>query len=166
VTALPTGWAVAPLTDIITIYDSKRIPLNKAHRAAMPGSIPYYGANGLVDHVRDYIFDGDYVLLAEGGGYFDEPARGVAYEVLGRFWVNNHAHILKPADGIQTRFLRHLLNATDWMPYVSGTTRLKLPQAGMQRAMVWVPPLAEQRRIVAKVDGLFASSYRARHELD
>jgi type I restriction enzyme, S subunit len=89
-------WTTAPLLKAIELHDSRRIPLNASERAKRKGSYPYYGANGLVDHVDDYIFDGDYVLLAEDGGNFDKPERGVAYEVSGKFWVNNHAHILKP----------------------------------------------------------------------
>jgi type I restriction enzyme S subunit len=112
------------------------VPLNATQRAAMQGPYAYFGANGLVDHVNDYLFEGDYVLLAEDGGYFDDPVRGVAYEASGKFWVNNHAHILGPLGGISAKFLRQLLNAIDWMPYVGGTTRLKLTQGGLQQAIV------------------------------
>jgi type I restriction enzyme S subunit len=72
----------------------------------MRGKYPYYGANGLVDHVNKYLFDGDYTLLAEDGGYFDDPKRGVAYDVSGKFWVNNHAHILEPLAGDETKVAR------------------------------------------------------------
>jgi type I restriction enzyme S subunit len=132
----------------------------------MRGDYPYYGANGLVDHVNDFLFDGEYTLLAKDGGYFDEPKRGVAYEVTGRFWVNNHAHILEPLGGVSSRFLRHALNAFNWMPYVGGTTRLKLTQGGLQQAQIALPPLPEQRRIVTKLDSLSAKSRRARDNLD
>jgi type I restriction enzyme S subunit len=119
-----------------------------------------------VDHINDFRFDGHYVLLAEDGGYFDEPARGVAYEASGKFWVNNHAHILEPLGGIPVSFLRYALNAIDWMPHVSGTTRLKLTQAGLQKVAFPVPPLNEQRRIVAKIDSLAGKSKRVREQLD
>ncbi|MCG4273258.1 restriction endonuclease subunit S [Acetobacter senegalensis] len=163
---LPRGWEKVSVTEIVALHDSRRVPLNATQRAEMRGPIPYYGANGLVDHVNDYLFDGEYVLLAEDGGYFDDPRRGVAYEVSGKFWVNNHAHILEPLGGIQTRFVRYQLNAMNWLPYVGGSTRLKLTQGGLQQALVPVPPLAEQRRIVAKIDSLTGKSRRARDHLD
>ena len=131
----------------------------------MPGSYPYYGANGQVDTVGDYLFDGDYILLAEDGGYFDDPRRGVAYRAGGKFWVNNHAHILKSEGEVLDSYLCPVLNSLDWMQFVSGTTRLKLTQGGMQRVRVPVPPLAEQRRIVAKLGALTARLSRVRTEM-
>lgn len=163
---LPAGWIEAAVTDIAAVHDSRRVPLNAKQRANMRGPFPYYGANGLLDHVNDFLFDGDFVLLAEDGGYFDNPQRGVAYEANGKFWVNNHAHILAPLGGISPRYLRYQLNAVDWMPLVGGSTRLKLTQAGLERARVPVPPLPEQRRIVAKIDSLSGKSRRARDHLD
>ncbi|MFY1916537.1 restriction endonuclease subunit S [Achromobacter xylosoxidans] len=163
---LPQGWEKVPVTEIVALHDARRVPLNAAQRAEMKGPIPYYGANGLVGYVNDYLFDGDYVLLAEDGGYFDDPRRGVAYEASGKFWVNNHAHILQPLGGISTRFLRHQLNATNWLPYVGGSTRPKLTQGGLQQAQVPVPPLPEQQRILAKIDCLTGKSRRARDHLD
>lgn len=162
---LPITWTTTPLLKAIELHDSRRIPLNASERAKRKGSYPYYGANGLVDHVDDYIFDGEYVLLAEDGGNFDKPERGVAYEVSGKFWVNNHAHILKPRGEMPPRLLRYWLNAIDWMPYVGGTTRAKLTQAGMAQVSIPIPPLSEQRRIVAKLDSLTGRTARAREEL-
>lgn len=163
---LPLGWTVVPLLDVVEVHDNRRVPLNSTERAAKQGEFPYYGANGLVDHIDDFIFDGHYVLLAEDGGNFDKPERGVAYEAEGRFWVNNHAHILAPVGGMSPRFLKHWLNSINWMPHVGGSTRLKLTQAGMAQVHAPLPPLPEQRRIVAKVDGLTARTARARKELD
>lgn len=162
---LPAGWTEASIFDVAELKDSIRVPLNGRQRSEMPGEYPYYGANGLVDHVGDYLFDGEHVLLAEDGGYFDDPRRGVAYKVGGRFWVNNHAHILEAIGGIPTEFLERWLNAVNWMPFVSGTTRLKLTQAGMRRVSLPLPPLTEQRRIVAKLDRLSARTKAARAHL-
>ena len=160
--ASPLGWTTAHIPEIADVYDSRRVPLNGAERSTRKGPYPYYGANGQVD----FIFEGPHVLLAEDGGFFDQPERGVAYPVDGRFWVNNHAHILKPAGGISCGFLHRLLNSVDWMPYVGGTTRAKLTQAALGQPVVPVPPVAEQRRIVAKIDALSARSKRARADLD
>lgn len=163
---LPKGWVEVSFPEIADILDSRRVPLNGPERAKRKGTFPYYGANGLVDHIDGYLFEGPHVLLAEDGGHFDEPERGVAYTVDGQFWVNNHAHILKPAGGMDTGFLCAWLNATDWVPYVGGSTRAKLTQAGLGLPKFGLPPLAEQRRIVAKLDALTARTARARADLD
>jgi type I restriction enzyme S subunit len=116
--------------------------------------------------IDDYLFDGDYVLLAEDGGHFDDRRRGVAYRANGKFWVNNHAHIVGPLGGMEASFLVLLLNSIDWMPYVSGTTRLKLTQGKMAEATLPIPPLNEQQRIVAKIEELTARSRQAKEALD
>ncbi|TIL84348.1 MAG: hypothetical protein E5Y73_33875 [Mesorhizobium sp.] len=162
---LPKGWAEANLMEIIELHDSVRVPLNKSERSAKPGPYPYYGANGLVDHIDEYLFDGEFVLLAEDGGNFDVPGKPVAYRVDGKFWVNNHAHIMKPRASIPASFLLHWCNNWNWMPFVGGTTRLKLTQEGMRKVRLALPPLAEQKRLVAKLDALNAKSARARTEL-
>jgi type I restriction enzyme S subunit len=163
---LPVGWVNVPLRDVVDVHDARRVPVNADERAKRVGSYPYYGANGQAGTIDDFLFDGDFALLAEDGGNFDEPSRGVAYRVTGRFWVNNHAHILAPRLGMETRFLVPALNAIDWMPYVSGTTRLKLTQGAMMKVPFRLPPLNEQRRIVAKLEALQARSRRARETLD
>jgi len=163
---LPNGWVSACLTEITELHDSKRIPLNQQQRSSCQGIYPYYGANGQVDSIDNFLFDGDYILLAEDGGYFDDPSRNVAYEVSGRFWVNNHAHILATFREMPRRFLTYALNSIDWMAYVGGSTRLKLTQEGMKRVLLPFPPLSEQQRIVAKLDSLFAHSRRTREELE
>ena len=149
---LPKGWLYTSLIDIVTLHDNKRIPLNQKQRLERKGSYPYYGANGQIDSVNDFIFDGNYILLAEDGGYFDDPSRRVAYEVSGKFWVNNHAHILSPCNQIFIKFLTYCLNTIHWMEYVTGTTRLKLTQEGMKRVIIPLPPLEEQKRIAEILD--------------
>jgi type I restriction enzyme S subunit len=163
---LPETWAETTVADFVAVHDNRRIPLNAKQREEMKGGYPYFGANGLVDHINDFLFDGDYTLLAEDGGYFDDPKRGVAYEASGKFWVNNHAHILEALGGVTNRFLRYALNSVNWMPFVGGSTRLKLTQGGLQQAMLPIPPLAEQRRIETKVDSLHTKSRRAHDHLD
>ena len=158
---LPPGWVHTALEDVLEVCDNLREPVNAEERALRTGPYPYYGANGQAGTIDDYRYDGDYVLLAEDGGYFDAPARGVAYRAEGKFWVNNHAHVLKPLGEISTAFAVNALNAMDWMHYVSGTTRLKLNQSKMRSASMLVPPLPEQRRIVSKIEALQERSGRA-----
>ncbi|MCD0458591.1 restriction endonuclease subunit S [Roseiconus lacunae] len=160
--ALPEGWAEAALGEVVEIWDNLREPVNAKERATRQGPYPYYGANGQAGTIDDYRFDGDYALIAEDGGNFDEPEKGVAYRVTGKFWVNNHAHVLKGSSEMTSTFLVHLMNSMDWMPFVSGTTRLKLNQGKLKSAPLKVPPLAEQSRIVSAIESLQERSSRAR----
>jgi type I restriction enzyme S subunit len=112
------------------------------------------------------LFDGEFALLAEDGGYFDDATKDVAYLVNGKFWVNNHAHVLKTKGRMPTNFLVYALNSIDWMPYVGGSTRPKLNQEAMRRAEVTLPPLPEQHRIVVKLEEMFGRLDACRKRLE
>ncbi len=136
---LPEDWEVVRLGDIVEIFDRKRVPLSGEVRAKKKGIYPYCGANGIVDYIDEYIFDGEFVLLAEDGGFFKKLGNS-AYLMKGEFWVNNHAHILKAIDDItQNHFLLYWLIYDDISRYVSGTTRQKLTQQVMKNIRLPLP---------------------------
>ena len=144
---LPEHWKMMSLEDVASIFDRERVPLNESQRQQMQGEYPYCGANGIVDYVNDYIFDGEYVLLAEDGGFWG-PFEDSAYLMKGKFWVNNHAHILQARQGLSDNyFLMCWLNYLDIKPFISGTTRGKLNQGIMKGIPLALPPLPEQRAI-------------------
>lgn len=152
----PTAsWPIVPLGEIVDILDSKRVPVNSAERAKRQGDVPYYGATGQVGWIDEPLFDEEIVLLGEDGAPFLDPAKPKAYLVRGRSWVNNHAHVLRGKPGLLNSFLLYQLNRVDYRPYVSGSTRMKLPQGPMKRIPLVVPPLPEQRRIVAEIEMQF-----------
>jgi type I restriction enzyme S subunit len=141
---------VALLGEVVEFLDSKRRPVTESDRRA--GPYPYFGANGQQGTIDDYIFDEPLILLAEDGGHFDDPGRGIAYRISGKTWVNNHAHVLKPKNGLDLAFLCRVLENYDVTPFVTGTTRGKLTQAGAAQIPIPLPPVAEQRRIAAILD--------------
>ena len=116
---------------------------------------PYYGATGQVDTIDDYLFNGVFVLLGEDAAPFLDKTAPKAYIVNGKVWVNNHAHILQSM--ITPEYLLHCLNATDYLNYVYGTTRLKLTQENMNRILVPVAPISEQNKIVEIVQSILNS---------
>ncbi|WP_284262441.1 restriction endonuclease subunit S [Roseicyclus amphidinii] len=157
---LPSNWCLAELGEAVEILDSQRIPVNNKERDERLSNAkiryPYYGATGKVGEIDDFIFEGDAVLLGEDGAPFFDPYKAKAYRVSGRYWVNNHAHILRGNGSLDNGFLSHQLNVIDYHRFVSGTTRLKLTQASMKGIPLKLPPLNEQRRIVEKIETLFA----------
>lgn len=157
---LPSNWCLAELGEAVDILDSQRIPVNNKERdERLSGAkvrYPYYGATGKVGEIDDFIFEGEAVLLGEDGAPFLDPHKAKAYRVSGKYWVNNHAHILRGNGSLDNGFLSHQLNVIDYRKFVSGTTRLKLTQAGMKGIPLKLPPLNEQRRIVEKIETLFA----------
>ncbi len=159
---LPKGWRKTTLGEICEIFDNKRIPLNSEQRSLRicnknPDELfPYYGATGEVGKIDDFIFDGEFILLGEDAAPFFEPTKNVAYSVKGKFWVNNHAHILK-STRLENLYICHYLNQFNFSGYVSGTTRLKLSQGAMKKIPIVYPTNKEtQQAIVDKIESLFA----------
>lgn len=139
------NFPLQPLGSLANIYDSMRIPVKKADRK--PGPYPYYGASGIVDYVDSYIFDGEYLLLAEDGENLRSQNLAIAFMATGKFWVNNHAHILQGKKGNNTLYLCYALKIADIGSYLSGSTRPKLTQGDMKRIPVSCPEPEEQRAI-------------------
>lgn len=127
--------------DVCFIKDNMRKPLNSSERDKMKGDIPYYGANGLVDYLDDFIFDEELVLVAEDGGNFNEfYSKEIAYRVSGKSWVNNHAHVLVANNEIlSTEWLFYSLVHKNILKYIIGTTRLKLNKSELEKIKIWVP---------------------------
>lgn len=153
-------WDIVPLAEAVDICDTLRKPVNsKERQGRISGKredelFPYYGATGQVGFIDSYITDGEFVLLGEDGAPFLDSFAAKAYIINGKAWVNNHAHVLQSKTN--NKFLCYYLNYFNYKGYVSGTTRLKLTQAEMRKIPVPVPPLAEQERIVARVEELFS----------
>ena len=145
---IPEDWDSTTIRRCCDILDNKRVPLNSVERSEMDGDVPYYGANGLVGYVDDFIFDEPLILLAEDGGFFDEFAtREVAYQIDGKSWVNNHAHVLRAKSGCDQDFVFYTLVHKNVVPWLSGGTRAKLTKGELQKLPIQAPPLPEQREI-------------------
>ena len=144
---IPKEWVVVKVGEVAEIHDSKRIPLSKMERSKRKGSYPYCGANGIIDYINDYIFDGEFVLLAEDGGDYNKFGNST-YIMKGKFWVNNHAHILKAMENeITNLFLYYVFNFLNLNFYIVGSTRKKLNQDRMKKILIPCPPLTEQKKI-------------------
>ena len=153
---LPTSWRWVAFGDITISRDGERVPVSKAERENRAKIYDYYGASGIIDKIDGYLFDKPLLLIGEDGANLINRSTPIAFIARGKYWVNNHAHVL---DGLNEQFLRYLelfINATDLKPFVTGTAQPKMNQAKMNRIPVALPPLAEQHRIVAKVDALMA----------
>ncbi len=146
-------WTVKSLGEVTTCLDSQRIPVKEDDRQKRVGTVPYYGANGQVGWIDEAIFNEPLLLVAEDGGHFDRPERGVAYTIRGPSWINNHAHALRPDESqVLLDFLGYRFRHFDFQPYITGTTRAKLTQRDLMRVEIPVPPLAEQKRIEKLLD--------------
>lgn len=153
---IPRGWVWVAFGDIMISRDGERIPVSRAEREQREKVYNYYGASGVIDKIDGFLFDEPLLLIGEDGANLINRSTPIAFIARGKYWVNNHAHVL---DGISETFLRYIelfINATDLKPYVTGTAQPKMNQAKMNSIPVALPPLSEQHRIVAKVDELMA----------
>ena len=141
----PRSWNTQPLADLSDNFDAIRRPVKEADRR--PGPFPYYGASGVVDHVDQYLFDGEYLLVAEDGENLHTRNTPISFLANGKFWVNNHAHILRGNAEANTRYLMYALSHLDISGYLTGSTMPKLTQRNLARVAIPTPPLHQQRAI-------------------
>ena len=135
--------------DEVTInFDKKRVPLSGAQREKRKGKYCYYGAQGVIDHIDDFIFDGTYLLIAEDGENLKSKKQNIAQIAEGQFWVNNHAHIVQGNELCDTRYLCYLLNSMDLSGYVTGSAQPKLSQTNLNAVTLFLPPISIQKKIV------------------
>ena len=145
-------WTTSRFDGLSINFDGKRRPVKESDRR--PGPYPYYGASGVVDHVDDYLFDGDYLLIAEDGENLRTRQTPIAFLARGRFWVNNHAHIVTGNERADTRFLMYALRHVDIDAYLTGAVMPKLTQGNLNRIEVSHPLLPEQRAIAGVLGAL------------
>ena len=161
---MAAAWPTITLNDAVDLFDSQRVPLNSRQRLARQGKFPYYGAQGVIDHIDDYIFDGRYILVAEDGENLNSKKLPLALFAKGKFWVNNHAHILRgKPEIVDDTFLLACLNNADIRPFVTGAAQPKLSQGNLRLVEIPRPPLHTQQRIagiLSAYDELIENSQR------
>ena len=144
-------WPMIELGEVVEIFDNKRKPITKSDR--IEGQFPYYGATGILDYVHDYIFDERLVLIGEDGAKWGIGDK-TAFIAEGKYWVNNHAHVVRPfMDKLIDTFLVSYLNSIDLSPFVTGVTVPKLNQEKLRSIKIPLPPLKVQEQIVVELDG-------------
>ena len=143
-------WIKCELLTVCNILDNKRVPLNDEQRTS--GIYPYCGANGIVDYIDRYIFDEDLILIAEDGGNFDQyETRPIAYWMSGKYWVNNHAHVLKAKNEYNQRYIFYQLEHKDITDYIVGGTRTKLTRAQLDKIEISMPSSYAEQQAIATI---------------
>jgi len=158
------AWEVKTLNQISENLDSIRVPITKKNRTH--GSIPYYGASGIVDYVEEHIFDEDLLLISEDGANLLARTYPIAFSISGKTWVNNHAHVLRFKDKISQRFVELYLNSIKLDNFVSGMAQPKLNQKMLNKIPIPFPLISEQKRIVAILNEAFESIARAKESAE
>lgn len=147
-------WKEYNFNDITINYDKNRIPLSSKERETKKGEYRYFGAQGVIDYIDNYIFDGQYILLAEDGENLKSKKQSLVQFVSGKFWVNNHAHILTGNEKCDIRFLFYLLDSMDFTPFITGSAQPKLSQQSLSKIYLKIPPLPIQQKIAAILSSL------------
>jgi type I restriction enzyme S subunit len=147
---MPEHWRLVRIKDVMQFFNTVRVPLSAAERGLMTErTYDYYGASGVIDKVDGYLFDGTYILIAEDGANLLTRSKPLAFLATGKFWVNNHAHLLKPRWGGDDTFFVNLLESHDFSLFVTGAAQPKLTMENLGRFKLAVPKILEQREIAA-----------------
>lgn len=150
-------WEEFKFEEVVNNFDGKRVPIKASERKkSKGGKYPYYGASGIIDYVDDFIFEGEHLLISEDGANLLARVYPIAFKADGKFWVNNHAHIVKARKEKTTNdFLEYYFSSIDISEYVTGSAQPKLNQKKLNSVKIPLPPLTEQKRIVEKLDRIF-----------
>jgi len=154
---VPSSWSWTEFGTVIEIYNNKRIPLKLADRNKRSGKYPYYGAFGIIDDIDDFIFNGRFLLLAEDGKNLESRLRPISLIADGKFWVNNHAHVIQAKKHISLDYLMFFLNSplAPIDQFLTGMDQVKLNKTSMIKIPIPIPPPKEQKQIVKRVEALF-----------
>lgn len=163
---MPPDWRLGTVSEIIELHDSKRIPLSSRERANLAKIYPYYGATSVMDYVDRYLFDGIYLLLGEDGTVVDSKGFPILQYVEGKFWVNNHAHIITGKNGFTIETLYLLFSLTNVQSIVTGAVQPKISQANLNKVSVVIPSEAELSAFNSIVQPIFAQIRNLRAEDD
>ena len=159
-------WTSCTLQDAVDFLDGQRKPLESADRARRQGSYPYYGASGIIDYIDDYIFDESLLLLGEDGANIINRSTPLCFIATGKYWVNNHAHVMRPKNGHNIKFLCELLESLDYTRYNTGTAQPKLNQEKCRGIELVLPIYEEQCHIADFLSSLDQKSEREQDTLD
>lgn len=149
---IPEDWGICQLSDAVEFLDSQRRPIKSSERAKVSGIYPYYGASGIIDYVNDFLFDEDLILLGEDGENIISRNLPLVFQVSGKIWVNNHAHVMRPKAEFNISFLTAFLESQDYSLLNSGTAQPKLNKQVCLAIKVIKPTLAEQIAIATTLN--------------
>jgi type I restriction enzyme S subunit len=165
---VPEHWDVGPLKRFCSSLDGRRVPLSTEERSHRQGDYPYYGASGIIDSVDAYLFDEDLVLVSEDGANLLNRASPIAFVATGQYWVNNHAHIIRPISG-SMHYWAERIEAIDLTPFVSGSAQPKFTAEELFNLRIAVPPTESERAAIqahflqeaSAIEGLVEQAKRA-----
>ncbi|MEY3500060.1 MAG: hypothetical protein RL308_1729 [Bacteroidota bacterium] len=138
---VPEGWEVNELGNCINVFDSIRVPLSRTEREKIEGDIPYYGATSIMGYVNDFLFNDDYILLAEDGSVMDEKGRPIVQFIWGKSWVNNHAHVIQAKNKFNNEFIYQLVKMIPVVLIKTGSIQMKINQENLKKYKVLIPSL-------------------------
>ncbi|WP_240400952.1 restriction endonuclease subunit S [Lactobacillus iners] len=153
---MPPDWHLGEVSEIIELHDSKRIPLSSRERATLAKLYPYYGATSVMDYVDRYLFDGIYLLLGEDGTVVDNNGFPILQYVEGKFWVNNHAHIITGKNGFTVEMLYLLFSLTNVQSIITGAVQPKISQTNLNKMPIVIPSKAELSDFNSVIQPIFA----------
>ncbi|VVB70060.1 Type-1 restriction enzyme MjaXIP specificity protein [uncultured archaeon] len=148
---IPEEWDIVTVTDVSQNFDNKRKPISSNERLKMKGQYPYYGAAGIIDYIDDFNYDGNYLLIAEDGTVTSDGSKPMLQLPNGKFWVSNHAHVLKCQNYEDTLFLYYQLKNTNIIPFITGAVQPKLSQENLNKIKFGWPRKFEERKKFTKI---------------
>lgn len=150
---IPEGWKAFAISELLDFENKRRIPLSAAQRKDRKGQYPYYGASGIFDHLDDFIFDGEHLLISEDGENLISRKQPIAFKVSGKFWVNNHAHILSSSRPHRIYLLEKYISHLDISPFVTGAAQPKLSKGSLERIQFILPEKEMEQKAIADLLG-------------
>ncbi len=163
---LPQGWKWVKLGEVTNNFDGQRIPLSKEVRAKRKGEYRYYGATEIIDYIDDYIFDGTYLLIGEDGANLLSRSRPLSFIVEGKFWVNNHAHVLQTTDDLNIKYLNYYFNSIVLDEFITGSAQPKLTQKNLNKISIPFAPANQQQQIVSEIEKRFSEADNLEKAID